>query len=179
MSADTPQKIYVLDTDWLVVAMTQYPPDIVPEFWDHLLSLIQQDRIIICDPVYQEIMYQDDDLSKWLKTNVNGALVEPTDEDLIFVKEKIMSEYEQKFSNWFNLDDPNGLSADPFLVATAAVRKAVVVTNESKKIMQANTPISKVPNACDSFGVECICSDPKNHRQSSIVDFLRDSGFRQ
>ncbi len=179
MSSNTTEKIYVLDTDWMVVAMTQYPPDIVPEFWDHLSRLIHNGQIFICDPVYQEVLHQDDDLSAWLKINANGAHIDPSDEDLTFVKDHIMSQYQEKFSNWFSIDDPNGLAADPFLVALAANKKAVVVTYESKIIMQKNTPISKVPNACDEFGIECICNDRKNHKQSPVVDFLRDSGFRQ
>lgn len=179
MGNDTVEKVYVLDTDWLIKAITDRPLDLDPEFWDHLSRLIQSERIIVCDPVYQELMEQDDDLSEWIKANSNGAHIDPDDDVLQFVKDRIMSQYQEKFSNWFSIDDPNGLAADPFLVAMAATRKAVVVTNESKKIMQANTPISKVPNACDEFGVECIFNDSKSHKQSSIVDFLRDSGFRQ
>lgn len=178
MSNDSNGKTYVLDINWLVEAMTQYPPDIMPEFWVHLRKLIANEQIIMCDPVYQEIMEQDDELSQWVKTNINGAHVNPSDEDLDFVKEQIMSVYEEKFSKWFDLDEPSGLLADPFIVATAAIRGAVVVTYETGKIMQIGTPISKLPNACEAFDVGCIFKD-KHGKQSPIVDFLRDSGYRQ
>lgn len=173
-------KIYTIDADWLIQFSTHYPIDIAPDFWEHLLTLIAEGRVFICDPVYQEIMQQDDDLSQWLQANINGAHIEePSGEDFDFVRDRIMSQYEEKFSRWFGLEDPNGLDADPFLVATAATRGYVVVTGEGRKLIQKGSPVSKVPNACDEFGVECICTNRQDRKQSPIVDFFRDSGFRK
>ncbi len=179
MSDSVYDKIYTLDTNFMVDGMALYPVDIAPDIWEHILQMINEGRIIICDPVYQEILAQDDDVSKWLKTNVNGALIEPTEEDLQFVQDEIMAHYEEKFSKWFGLEDPNGLDADPFLVATAATRKITLVTGENKLIMQENTPLRKIPNVCEGLEVECICNDRKNTKQFPMIDFLRDSGFRQ
>jgi hypothetical protein len=40
--------------------------------------------------------------------------------------------------------------ADPFVIASAKVRKACVVTEEQKKPNAA-----KIPNVCAHFGIEC------------------------
>ena len=172
------EKIYTLDTDWLIHTMTHYPLDIAPEVWAHIKYLIDNGRIIICDPVYQEILEQEDELSAWLKANLGKALREPGEKEFEFVKEEIMANYEEQFSNWFTLDDPNGIEADPFLVATAAVGGFIVVTGENRKIMQSNSHLSKTPNVCDFFSIPCIGNDPRNSKQSPTVDFLRDSGYR-
>jgi hypothetical protein len=177
MTADE-GKIYTLDTDWLAHTMTNYPLDIAPEVWAHIKHLIDTGRIIICDPVYQEVLEQEDELSEWLKANIGRALKEPGEGEFKFVEEEIMAHYEETFSNWFTLDDPNGIEADPFLVATAVVGGYVVVTGENKKIMQSNSHLSKTPNVCDFFGVPCICNNPRDSKQSPTVDFLRDSGYR-
>jgi hypothetical protein len=169
--------IYTLDTDVLVHAMNTYPLDISPDIWEHIGNMLSDGRILICDPVYQEIQEQEDDLSAWLKVNINGSHIEePSAEDFAFVQDVIMQHYEERYSNWFHLEDPNGLDADPFLVATAATRNLTVVTFEQRKIMQKDTPISKVPNVCDLLNIRCIGNE-KDKKQSPILDFLRDSEF--
>lgn len=85
-------------------------------------------------------MEQYDELSKWVKVNIGNALKLPEENEFEFVATKIMAEYESKFSNWFTLDDPNGIEVDPFLVAFAATRNLIVVTGESKKTMQPWVP---------------------------------------
>ena len=50
--------------------------------------------------------------------------------------------------------------ADPFVIASAKVKGACVVTEETK----SNTAI-RIPNVCEYYGIDCICLEELMERK--------------
>ena len=142
--------IYVFDTSSLVV-INHYYPHAFPTFWARLDELVNQGIITSTREVYNELQNFTDrpNTLAWAKNN--KALFEiPTPDELRFVAQILAIPRFQAL-----IGEKNRLKgtpvADPFVVATARVRGAVVVTQEVEKQNAA-----KIPNVCKHFGIGCI-----------------------
>lgn len=62
--------LYLLDANVLITANSSYYPiDVVPEFWDWLLHLGQQNRVKVPFEILEEITVgRKDPLVEWLKS---------------------------------------------------------------------------------------------------------------
>lgn len=149
---------YSLDTNIVIDGrVRRYPPDVFPQVWDRLTELIEAERAVVCEEVHWELGRGDDECHAWAAAQ--DGLVVPSDEAVLEFVEQVVLE----FPDW---SSDTGNWADPFVIAHAAVREWVVVTDEhrSRSPVPART---KVPNVCEHFGIECV----------NFLDFARREGW--
>ena len=139
--------IFCFDTSALLDAWTRsYPVDVFPQLWHAIEDLIASGRAIAPEEVRVELAKKDDSILKWAKKQ-RGLFVDLDDAQQVSVSE-ILSRFPKL------IDTRRGRSgADPFVIALARVRGAVVVTGENDD-GSANNP--KIPTVCTAFGVRAI-----------------------
>lgn len=144
---------YVFDNS-SISKLKHFSPEIFQTIWTELDRLVQTESIISTREVYRElqngvpIVHTD----SWIKKSKRIFLL-PTQDELNFV-EKILST--KDFASIIGVKQRlNGTPvADPFVIALAKVKGAVVVTEEKSK----NGGV-RIPNICDYFGIDCINLD--------------------
>ncbi|MEH0147326.1 DUF4411 family protein [Corynebacterium sp. Q4381] len=152
--------MYLLDANVLISAAERnYPPDVVPGFWDQLLDAVANGEVKIPEAVYREVTTLEDKwLTGWLKNNVDQRRGDVLYENL--AQARMLA----RVADW--VTDParpyasrhvnNFLRhADPRLIAAAATEAAVVVTYE-ERVADPNSTKVKIPNVADEFGVACV-----------------------
>lgn len=99
--------------------------------------------------VYKEIESRNKEVLQWVKDRKSIFHI-PSLEEALFLKE-IFTAKNGHFKQVVGKDKvlTGGFCADPFLVASAKIKKATVITEESKK----GETGSKIPNICDHFEV--------------------------
>ena len=137
---------YCIDTSSLMDLWCRwFKPTIVPSLWEHMSGLVDAGQLISTEEVFHEIERKEDALFDWVKER-KSMLVSLTDEVQSEV-DKIMAEFPKL------VDERTGKSfADPFVIATAIVMEATVVTGEDQGTR--NRP--KIPVVCDHFNVPWI-----------------------
>lgn len=155
---------YCLDANVLIQAWQKYyAPDLCPDYWDNLILLGQEGRIIVPKVVYDEITRTEDDLSSWVKES--KIPIRPITESVTKALQKI---YNANPSHKFLVDNTKARSlADPWIIAHALDENLIVVTKE-EKVTQLNSRKIKIPNVCDNMGVRWI----------NDFEFVREIGIR-
>jgi hypothetical protein len=138
---------YSLDTNIIIDGrVRRYPPDVFTSLWDQFDALIAAGRAIVADEVLWELGRGDDDCHDWCKAQV-GLVAGYGDEEL-----EVVAQIAEDFPDWSS-ERVNW--ADPFVIAHAATRGWIVVTDEH----WSRSPLperAKIPNVCHHLGVECI-----------------------
>ncbi len=149
---------YCIDTSSLLDAWDRwYPIDVFPSFWQKMDQFIEHGLVISSEEVYTEIERKDDELFEWVKAR-RSMFVELTD-DVQDAVTNIMATFPQL------VDARSGKSfADPFVIATAMVNRATVVSGED----YGTEKRPKIPIVCDHFNV----------RHLRTIDFLRKLGLK-
>lgn len=138
--------VHCLDTSALINPWNlYYAPDLVPGYWRDIPRLVSEGRVVISEEVREEIAKVDDDLKKWTRENV--ATWHPLTDDIQIVVTEIMD-------RWGQLVDTrkNRSRADPFVIATAKVIGATVVTTEKHGTLKD----PRIPYVCARLSVPCI-----------------------
>lgn len=154
MSAET----YCLDTSALVNPWRRmWPPDLAPRYWEDVAALALSGRIVLSEEVREELLHKDDELAAWAKTNI--LTWHPLTDAVQECVREIMRD-------WGKLVDhrKNRGSADPFVIATAKVLGAIVVTDEGP----GNEKNVRIPYVCSQLDVACV----------GLLDFVRATGIR-
>jgi hypothetical protein len=148
--------IYCFDTSALLDAWNRsYPPDVFPQLWTSLEESIKSGELIAPEEVRLELSKKDDGLYKWAKKQ------RPFIADLDDAQQRSAAEILSQFPRL--VDTRRGRSgADPFVVALARVRGAVVVTGENDD-GTADKP--KIPTVCTAFSVRSI----------KVLEFIREN----
>ncbi len=147
MNADT--FTYCLDANVLIQAWQKYyNPKFCPDYWGILIELGKQGRIFIPELVSEEITRTEDNLSKWLKSS--KIPIEKISEPVTQCLQRI---YSTNPLHKTLVDNTKARSlADPWVIAHAINRNAIVVTKE-EKITASNSKRVKIPNVCDNMGI--------------------------
>jgi hypothetical protein len=136
--------VYVIDTSALLDGWVRYyPPDVFPSLWSHLEGMITSGELLSPDEVLSELSQKDDAVYKWAKTN--SAIFVPLDEEVQRATAEILAEFPRLVGA---MKDRN--RADPFVIALAKTKQAIVVTGE-KSIGTRDRP--RIPIVCDHFGI--------------------------
>ena len=139
--------MYVFDTGSFIEIFKFYPKRFVT-LWRLFHELIQSGRIISAIGVYDEINDREEKMNEWKAKN-KELFLKPLPEEAVFISEIYKAKnghFQQNIPESARL---RGLKvADPFVIASAKVRCATVVTEEKYK---ANS--SKIPNICEHFGI--------------------------
>lgn len=146
--------VYCIDSDVLIHVGRSYRPDRFPSIWQHLEDLISDARLVSPDEVRAEIQRGNDALVEWVKAHPDMFV--DLDEELFNQFRRVESDFPELIDA-----DKLGPHADALIVALALlinsdpgtlleVRRCVVVTNEKRGGK------TKIPSACDHYGVEAI-----------------------
>jgi hypothetical protein len=138
---------YCVDTSaWLDGWQRHYPVDVFPTLWIKIASLIESREIISSEEVYIELGRKADDLHDWIK--LRKEMLVPLDEAIQIRASTLLSEFPKL------VDTLRGRSnADPFVIATAMERNAVVVTGE---VLSRKFEKPKIPDVCQLKNIRCI-----------------------
>jgi hypothetical protein len=150
---------YCMDSSALLDGWRRhYPPDIVPELPDMLHSLAVDGRLLIPEDVVKELGKKDDDLTAWVKAQKDAIV--PLSEAIQEVALEILGRFARL------LESRSGRSgADPFLIATAEVLKAMVVTGED---FANSLEKPRIPDVCKARGIPC----------GKFIDVIRREGWQ-
>lgn len=143
---------YCLDANVLIQAWQKYyNPKFCPDYWKILIELGKQKRIFIPELVFEEITRTEDELSKWLKAS--KIQIEKISESVTIHLQKI---YAADPEHKKLVDNIRGRSlADPWVIAHAMDRNAIVVTKEIKETA-LNSKRIRIPNVCENMGIKWI-----------------------
>lgn len=148
---------YCFDTSSLIECWTRsYPPDIFPGLWDKLGDLVTYAQVVCPEEVRIELIRQDDGLAEW--TAARPHLFVPLDDSIQRATREVLRAHPLLMKATKNR---NG--ADPFVIATAQVRRLTVVTEEQG----GSAAKPKIPTVCGALGVPCI----------DVLAFLREQGW--
>lgn len=159
--------LYLLDANVLIDANRDYYPiDRVPEFWEWLVNMGENNNVKIPIEVIEELKEGDDILSVWVKDiNISDALLLQEEAVVSSVSHVIDNGYANDLTD----DEIEKIGRDPFLISYALIdstNRCLVTTENSKpNRIRANRHI---PDVCNSIGVDCC----------NTFEFLRDLDFR-
>ena len=147
--------VYVLDTNVFVEAAKHYYAfDLVPAFWNCLITHSNDGRVKSIDRVKKEIEKGNDQLAEWAKNDFASAFCNTDDTDIHQRYGDIITwvNNNKQFSDAAKAEFARG--ADGWLIAYAEVNKYTVVTHEREDpLIKRKVPI---PNVCNAFGVSFI-----------------------
>lgn len=142
--------MYCLDSSFLINGWhKRYSPDVhnFSEIWETISRLVKDDEVVIPWEVAKEVKRQRDDLVAWLGP-LRSFIKRPT-----VVDQRCLSELMKRLPNLAARGERRN-AADPWVIATAQARNAIVVTDEERqKIATKPTKAPKIPHACDLVGV--------------------------
>ena len=140
-------------------ARHHYYLDTMRAVWDLVETAIDDGRVIVIRAVYREVLEQDGEISKLVARHAD-AITEPTEQ-----VQRRAGEFERFFSRSKLRDE-----ADPWVMAEAEAREAVVVTYEGITFTgePARGADNKLPAICQSVDIDCC----------TLAQALRDLGLR-
>jgi hypothetical protein len=122
-----------------------YPQKLFPTLWDKWDNLINEKRLLSSEEVLKEIERKEDALFKWAKER--DQMFIPLNNDIQSATKTILIKYPKL------VDSRTGKSfADPFVIATAQVIGATVITGESH---EGSSKRPKIPNVCLDLNIPC------------------------
>ncbi len=143
---------YCLDANVLIQAWQKYyNPGFCPGYWEILTELGKQDKIFIPEMVFEEITRTEDGLSKWLKGS--NIPIEKITEPVTLCLQSIYAA-DPLHKNLVDNTKARSL-ADPWVIAHALYKNAMVVTKE-EKVTALNSNRIKIPNVCENMGIKWI-----------------------
>ncbi len=153
------QESFVIDTNCFINPYKQYYDFIFEsDFWNELEKHIKKGSIILIKSVKDEILTSKDELSDWLKKLNVKALSERNDAKIVKNYQKIMNYLNDRsvFSQKAQEEWQSPKIADPWVVATALVKNATIITFEGKVYPNKKQLIekAKIPNIAEYFGIK-------------------------
>jgi hypothetical protein len=130
---------------------------VFPSLWSQLEAMIKTGELLSPDEVLLELAQKDDGVHSW--ANTNSAMFVPVDEEVQQATQEILIQFPRLVGA---MKDRN--RADPFVIALAKVKQAVVVTGERSS---GTRDRPRIPNVCDQFGI--------SHR--TLLQVIRDKGW--
>jgi hypothetical protein len=162
---------YIIDTSSLTQAYrVYYSFDIAPSFWEFVKLQFINGVLMSNDKVYNEIMWGNDDLSNWLKSEVpKNCIIDTKLEAGVIVNYGNCMNWANShtiFNNKAKAEFADFENADPWVLSCAINKNLTVVSQEvSAPLSQKNI---KLPDACLQFNV----------RHIDTFSFLRETNFK-
>jgi hypothetical protein len=138
---------YCIDTSCLIAAWEErYPPENFPKFWNLLAREIAGGRIRAPLAVLEETEKKSKELHAWLKAR--PELFIDYEEDIQLEARAILTQHQRLV-----MEKRQRYSADPFVIATAKIKRLTIVTEE-KPTGNLNRP--NIPDVCRDYRLEWI-----------------------
>ena len=133
---------YIIDSSSLINLKDRYPSDVFTGAWIKMEELLNKKVVASTIEVFHEISSQEDDVAELAKKYKENFL--PIDIDVQAKVKEILT----KHAALIDLNKRR-FDADVFVIATAIVCRATVVTDELKGTI-------KIPDVCEKMQVPCI-----------------------
>ena len=147
--------LFVPDSNVFITAKNDYYAfDLAPAFWDHLIRLAGNGRILSIDFVKDELERGNDDLAQWAKNDFSDGFISTAEDDVQESYREIMAwvQSQDQFSDAAKAEFAR--VADGWLIAYAKSKGCIVVTLEAlDPKIKKKVPI---PNVCQAFGVQFV-----------------------
>ncbi|WP_155318029.1 DUF4411 family protein [Desulfosarcina alkanivorans] len=151
---------YSIDTSAFIHAWRRdYPPDVFPSVWSKMDELAFLGQIISPEEVLLELERGGDRLYDWAKNN--ETIFQPFDADM----ELVVADIVNRWPSFLPDQSHDGIWADPYAIALAKARGAIVVTGEVPVGNNAKRP--KIPNVCRDLNI----------RHTTFLEMLRTEGI--
>ncbi|MEI7511291.1 MAG: PIN domain-containing protein [Candidatus Peregrinibacteria bacterium] len=152
---------YIFDSGPIIILVQHYYQKRFPSLWEKISVVLSEKRFFSVKEVFHELEGKEDDVLEWAKRN-KSIFLAPTEEESLFIMEIFKIPHFQTLIG--ERQRLKGLpAADPFLIASAKVNNATLVTTEKEKANSA-----KIPNVCKHFGVDCI----------NLEEFMEREGWK-
>jgi hypothetical protein len=123
-----------------------YPPASFPALVDRVEQVIVEGRLVISEEVWIEIEAKDAAAKAWCQPRLDNLVVR-TDLEIVKQVQEVLRSHPRLVGALRNRS-----GADPFVIAVAQIRSAIVVTGEAK-----GTPTRpRIPYVCDELAVPCM-----------------------
>jgi hypothetical protein len=155
----TTTSVYCMDTSAIIDWHERfYPPESFPSLVPLVDDLIAAGRLLLSEEVALELRAKAAAAGAWCDSR-KEQLVLPTDAGVAVAVRDILREHPRLVGALKNRN-----RADPFVIAVARLKGAVVVTGEVGG--SANRP--KIPYVCGQLGIGCL----------GFVDLIKAEGWR-
>lgn len=146
--------MYIFDTCSFRALFTFYPKRF-PTLWKLFEQVIQAGKLHSVSEVLQELknqIHKDTSALQWIENN-KDLFVSPSSEEALFIMNKLFIDKNGHFKNIVEKDKVlrGGSCADPFILASAYVKQATVVTQE---VFKPNSV--KIPFICQHYNINCL-----------------------
>lgn len=139
---------YAIDACSLINAAKNYSlkKSTFAPIWEKITEMISAGALISTVEVRDEL--KDDDLVEWSKRN--DQLFFPLSEEIQRKATAVLRD----FPTMIKMKSTENSNADPFLVATAVLNGATIVSDE--RLGDESTGDIHIPNVCRKYGIGCI-----------------------
>jgi hypothetical protein len=153
--------VYSIDSGALIDCwVRKYPPDFLPTLWQQLSDLVAAGTLIAPEEVLLELERGGDELYAWAQAR-RAAFLPPSAQVQTRVAHIVNA-----FPTFVPERAPDGIWADPYVVALAQESGGAVVTSEL--MAPGNARNLKIPNICQTLNVRCL----------GPLAFFRECGWR-
>jgi len=153
--------IFILDSNFFIQAHRDtYPLDVAVSYWNKIKTLAKDGKIVTIDKVKNEIFKSEDDLSAWLKSNIEPHFYKTSNTP------EVLKCY-QEIAKWVNTkrDHYHQSAINEFLndeIADAWLIAYAFAFKDSNKLVtyEISSPAKrsaiKIPDVCSQFGIDCL-----------------------
>lgn len=153
--------VYSVDTSALIDGLERYYPEgTFPALWEQVDILVEAGRFLLSEEVWNEARTHDAAAKAWCDGRGKAKLVVPTDLAIVQEVQTILAAYPKLVKS---IKGRN--RADAFVIATARLKNAVVVTGEGANGTEDKP---KIPYICQRLGVPCM----------GFLDLIKREGWR-
>ena len=127
--------------------------DIVPEFWQWLVHLAQENKIKLPIEIYEEIVEgsSKDPLSLWVKSHKDDLILKEI-VNIDSVRRVVANGYSDDLTD----SEIEQLGRDPFLIAYSYTNNNYCIVTEEISKPKKTRQNRKVPDVCETLGLKCI-----------------------
>lgn len=159
--------VYVIDSNFFIQAhRASYPIDVAISFWNKVIQLATDGKIIGIDKVKNEIFKNEDELRQWCELNLpdhffkdTSTLIPQYTQVAAWAASKSEHYLQNALAEFLDADE-----ADAWLIAYALVNPTnyILVTHELSEPRRKNK--IKIPDVCKAKGVQ-YCNTIEMFRQ--------------